>query len=172
MADSTQHKLKRVRPPRVQISYDVETGSATQSKELPLVVGVMSDLSGDNKEKPALSERSFAEVQPDTVDSFVSSVAPKLNLKVEDKLSGREDSELGVSLNFKKVDDFSPMGVVEQVPALWQLYQTRTQMVDLMAKLDGNDKLNDLLAEVAERSEYQSELRGSLGLDSKDEKQE
>lgn len=130
-----------------------------------MVVGIMSDLSGDNREKPPLSERSFAEVQPDTVDSFVSSVAPKLNLKVEDKLSGREGAELGMSLNFKKIDDFSPMGVVEQVPALWQLYQTRTQMVDLMAKLDGNDRLNDLLAEVAERSEYQSELRGALGLD-------
>ena len=118
--ESTQKKLERVRPPRVQISYDVEIGNAIELKELPFVMGVLADLSGQPKEAlPALKDRRFVEITPDNFDAVVESMKPHLAFSVENKLS--EDSNAGqikVDLNFKSMDDFEPENVAKQVKPL------------------------------------------------------
>ena len=162
MVDNVQHRLKRVRPPRVQITYDVETGDATERKELPFVVGILSDLSGDNRNKPILKERSFTDVRAENIDGYMNSVKPKLNLDVEDKLSGDEDKRLKVDLEFNQLDDFTPMGLVAQIPSLWKLYQARVQLKDLQGKLEGNDRLNDLLAELHQDKDSSAALKAVL----------
>jgi type VI secretion system protein ImpB len=163
MSNGVQQKLKRVRPPRVAITYDVETGGATEQKELPFVTGILADLSGDNKNKPAMSERKFTDIKKESIDSYMGSIKPQLNLQVQDKLSDTEDDGLRVNLEFNKLDDFTPMGLVAQVPSLWKLYQARVQLADLMSKLDGNERLNDLLSEVAEKTDNLDALRTALG---------
>src|SRR5437763_3506901 len=115
MAESLQHKLDRVRRPRVQITYDVETGGAMVKTELPFVVGVMADLSGQPKEAlPALKDRSFVNIDRDNFDQVLERAAPRLAMKVEDKISG-QDQKLAVELNFRSLDDFEPQNVAAQV---------------------------------------------------------
>ena len=120
---STQHKLDRVRPPRVQITYDVETGGAIEIKELPFVVGVLGDFSGQPEQPlPKLKERRFVEVTPDNFDSVLESMKPHLAFAVENKLS--EDSNAGqikVDLKFKSLEDFEPEQVARQVKPLKEL---------------------------------------------------
>jgi type VI secretion system protein ImpB len=115
MADSTQKKLERVRPPRIQISYEVETGGAIEMKELPFLMGVMADLSGHAAEPlPRLKERKFVEITPDNFDDTLASMKPRLQLTVENKLSEDADApKLAVELNFRSMDDFSPEQVAE-----------------------------------------------------------
>src|SRR5437899_1372104 len=110
---SQQHNLDRVRRPRVQITYDVETEGATQTVELPFVVGVMADLSGQPKEAlKALKDRSFVNVDRDNFDRVLEQASPRLAMKVEDKISGK-DQKLAVELNFRNLEDFEPQRVAE-----------------------------------------------------------
>ncbi len=148
MAESTQHKLSKLRPPRVQITYDVEIGDDVQMKELPLVVGVMSDLSGESeKDKGTLRKRKFVEIDGDNFSEVMESIEPKIEINVPNKLT-EKGGTMNLGIKFKNMDDFDPYHVVQQVEPLKKLYDARTHLADLMGKLDGNDKLEDLLSDV------------------------
>ena len=114
--DSTQRRIGRQRAPRVHIRYDVEDGGATESRELPLVAGVVSDLSGDGHDPVAYAQRQFVEVEPDGVEPLMARIAPTVKVAVDDRISGKEDSVISAELNFRSLDDFSPLGVAMQIP--------------------------------------------------------
>jgi len=163
MAESTQHKLLRVRPPRVKITYDVETGGAIERKELPFVIGVMADLSGKPAEPlPRLADRKFVAIDRDNFDEVMKSAAPRLALRVPNRLQPDAEDNLNVELTFEKFDDFAPEAVVKQSPALAKLFEARGRLRDLLTKLDGNDRLDALLAEVVENTERQDALKKQL----------
>ena len=159
MPESTQKKLSRIRPPRVQITYDVEIGDAIQMKELPFVVGIMADLSGRPAEAPPkLKERKFVEIDRDNFNDVLASCAPRLALRVDNKLS-QDDSKLNVELHFRNIDDFGPAEVVKQIEPLRKLFEARQKLMDLLGKLDGNDKLDALLQEIVDNPETQKALK-------------
>ena len=162
--ESTQHKLDRVRSPRVHITYDVETGGAIEHKELPFVVGVLGDFTGQPTEPlPRLKERKFVEVNPDNFDSVLEGMKPHLSFAVENKLSDEPDApNLKVNLNFKSMEDFEPENVAKQVPPLKQLLDLRTRLSDLRGSLQGNDKLEELLLEAVGNTEKLDKLKGEI----------
>jgi type VI secretion system protein ImpB len=163
MAESTQHKLDRVRPPRVQITYDVEIGGAVQKKELPLVVGVLADLSGKpEKPLPKLKERKFVEIDGENFDSVMAACAPRLAYMVENKLS-KTGGQIGAELHFNSMDDFEPANLVKQVPALKKLLEARGKLNDLIAKLDGNDNLDAKLKEIVANTEALKTIKSQGG---------
>lgn len=137
-SDSGQRFIKRNRPPRVQISY-VDPIDSQKRIELPFVMGVMADLSGDASpvEKPELLDRKFADVSMDNLDTFMASIEPTTAFRVDNKLSGNGDEKLGVKLTFKTMDDFNPAGVARQVPALAALLEAREQLANLQRYMDG-----------------------------------
>jgi type VI secretion system protein ImpB len=162
--ESTQKKLERVRPPRVQISYDVEIGDAIQLKELPFVLGVMADLSGMPDSRP-FKERRFAEINPDNFDDVLRELKPKLQFAVENKLSDDPDAgQLKVDLKFEKLDDFAPANVAQQVKPLKELLDLRTKLADLRGTLQTNDKLDTLLLEAVSNTEKLQQLGDELGI--------
>lgn len=152
MSKSIQHKLSRVRPPRVHITYDVEVGDAVEQKEIPFVAGVLSDLSG-KPEVPLgpLKERKYVEVDRDNFDTVLDGMKPRLTYRVENKIE-ENDSTIGVELKFKSLDDFHPERVAEQVEPIRKLVEARKKLYNLMAKIDGNDKLEELLQDVISNS--------------------
>jgi type VI secretion system protein ImpB len=168
MADSTQKKLERVRPPRIQISYEVETGGAIEMKELPFLMGVLGDFSGHPAEElPALKNRKFAEVTPDNFDDTLASMKPRLQLAVENKLSDDPNApKLGVELNFRSMDDFSPENVARQVGPLRELLELRTELANLRANLQTNEKLDDVLQSTFGDADKMAKLKAELGLES------
>ena len=147
MAESKQHWLDRNRPPRVQITYDVETGGAIEKKEIPFVVGVMSDLSGDNTPTTKLKERKFVQIDRDNFNQVLGSIAPKVTFEVPNKLGGAA-ANLKVELAFSNIEDFRPEAIVKNVDALNQLFEARKRLNDLLAKLEGNDELNKALLDL------------------------
>ncbi|HML18793.1 MAG TPA: type VI secretion system contractile sheath small subunit [Bryobacteraceae bacterium] len=169
--ESTQKKLERVRPPRVQVSYDVEIGGAIELKELPFVMGVLSDLSGQPKEAlPRLRDRRFVEITPDNFDSVLDSMKPHLAFSVENKMS--EDPNAGqikVDLNFKSMDDFEPEAVAKQVKPLKDLLDLRTKLSDLRGNLQTNEKLDELLLDAVSNTDKLNKLKGELGIEGKKE---
>lgn len=133
MSESTQHKLDRVRPPRVQITYDVEIGDAVEMKELPFVMGVMADLSGmPAEELPKIKDRKFVEIDNGNINEIMSSIKPRLALRVDNKLTN-DESQLSAELFFNNMEDFEPLNVVKQIPALAKLYEARSLLKDLLA---------------------------------------
>jgi type VI secretion system protein ImpB len=163
--ESTQHKLDRVRSPRVQITYDVEIGDAIEMKELPFVMGVLGDLTGQ-PEKPlaALKERKFVEINPDNFDTVLKGMEPHLAFSVANKLSDAADgSQLKVDLKFESMDDFSPENVAKQIGPLRELLELRTRLSDLRGSLQGNDKLDEMLLEAVSNTETRDKLRKELG---------
>jgi type VI secretion system protein ImpB len=165
MAESLQHKLDRVRRPRVQITYDVETNGAMEKKELPFVVGVMADLSGQPKDplRP-LKERKFVPVDRDNFNEVLARATPRLAMKVQNRLTD-EDSKLAVELNFKSMDDFEPARVAEQVGPLKELMEMRQRLTQLLSKMEGNDKLEQLLGEVMGNTEKALALAKQMGIE-------
>ena len=162
MADGTQHALKRVRPPRVQLTYDVETGDAIEKMELPFIVGVMADLAGkNNSELPPLSERKFSEIDRDNFNDAMASIKPTIAVSVPNKLND-DGGNINAELTFKSMDDFEPVNVIKQVAPLKELYDARTRLNDLLAKLDGNDDLDQLLGDVVANTERQSEVKEAV----------
>lgn len=160
MAESTQKKLSRVRPPRVQITYDVETGDAIEKKELPMVVGIMADLAGQPETPlPWLKDRKFIDIDRDNFNQVMASIKPRVNFRVDNTMVEEEGATLSGSLDFSSIDDFLPASIVEQVAPLKELYEARTRLNDLLAKLDGNDDLEALLHEVASSTEQRDKLR-------------
>ncbi len=151
--ESTQKKLSRVRPPRVQITYDVEVGDAIETKELPFVLGVLGDYSGNPKEAlPKLKDRKFVDIDRDNFDDVLKGVAPRLQVRVENQLK-KDDTQMGVELNFTKLEDFEPQNVVNQIDPLKKLLEARTRLSDLRNKITGNDKLEELLDEIVRDTE-------------------
>ena len=165
--ESTQHKLDRVRKPRVQITYDVEIDGAMQLKELPFVMGVMGDFSGNpDQPLPPLKDRKFVEIDRDNFDKVLAGTKPRLAFRVDDKLTGKADSKLNVELRFSNLDDFSPENVVKQVAPLRKLLETRDQLKNLLNKMEGNDKLAEQLDAVIKNTEAQKSLATPLGVES------
>ncbi|MBH9308427.1 type VI secretion system contractile sheath small subunit [Pseudomonas aeruginosa] len=161
MAESTQHKLARVRPPRVQITYDVEIGNAIEKKELPLVVGILADLSGTPDTPPAkLVERRFVDIDRDNFNEILSSISPRATLQVDNTISG-DDSKLNVELRFNHIEDFDPVNLVKQVVPLRRLFEARQRLRDLLTKLDGNDDLDQLLQDVVANTEGLQEIKAA-----------
>jgi len=162
VAESLQHKLDRVRRPRVQLTYDVETNGALQKVELPFVVGVLADLSGQPQDplKP-LKERKFVQIDRDNFDDVLAKSAPRLAMKVQNKLTD-ENSQLAVELNFKSMEDFDPAKIASQVGPLKELLAMRQQLTQLLSKMEGNDKLEALLADVLANTEKAAALAKEL----------
>jgi type VI secretion system protein ImpB len=162
---SAQHKLDRVRPPRVQITYDVEVGGAIEIKELPFVVGVLGDFTGNPEQPlPKLKDRKFVEVNPDNFDTVLEGMKPHLSLSVENKLSDEPDApKLKVDLKFRSMEDFEPANVAKQVKPLKELLALRTRLSDLRGSLQGNDKLEELLLEAVGNTEKLDKLKGEIG---------
>lgn len=164
--ESTQHKLDRVRPPRVQITYDVETGGAIEMKELPFVMGIMADLSGNPEQPlPILKDpkRKFVEIDRDNFDDVMKGMAPRLVYKVDNKMTN-DDTKIGVELKFSGIDDFGPEQVADQVEPLRKLVEIRKQLSALLAKADGNDKLAEKLQEIIKDTELQQKIGKEVGL--------
>ncbi len=160
MAESLQKWMGRNRPPRVQITYDVEIGDAVEKRELPLVVGVLADLAGKPASAPPkMKDRRFVEIDRDNFDEIMAKIAPRLDMSVPDTMKG--DGNLKVELNFKQFADFHPEAIVQQVPRLQNLLQARLELRDLLAKLDGNDDLDGLLANVVKNTDGLKEIRAA-----------
>lgn len=157
-SESTQKKLSRVRPPRVQITYDVEIGDAIETKELPFVLGVLGNYSGQSKAPlPKLKERKFVQIDRDNFDDVLKGMAPRLALKVGNRLQD-DGSQLGVELNFEKLEDFEPQNVAVQIEPLRKLLEARSRLADLRNKLASNDKLEELLDEIVRDTEKLREI--------------
>jgi type VI secretion system protein ImpB len=161
---STQHKLDRVRPPRVQITYDVEAGDAIEIKELPFVVGVLGDFTGMPEQPlPKLKERRFVEVTPDNFDSVLESMKPHLAFAVDNKLSDEPDAgQLKVDLKFQSLEDFEPEQVARQVKPLRELLELRTRLNDLKGTLQTNDKLDEALLDAVSKTEKLDKLKAEV----------
>lgn len=142
---NTQHKLDKARPPRVQITYDVEIGDAQTAKELPLVVGVMGDFTQTTDN---LRDRNFLNINKDNFNEIMSSMNPKAEFLVDNALPEQE-GKLAISLTFNSVDDFSPDNIVLQVEPLRKLMELREQLSDLRNRAASNERLKEQLAEMA-----------------------
>jgi type VI secretion system protein ImpB len=162
---SIHEKLERVRKPRVHIKYEVETEGAVVERELPFVVGVMGDFSGNPTEplRP-LKDRKFVQIDRDNFNDVMTRIAPELNFKVKNTLAN-DDSEFAVNLKFKSMDDFDPAQVAEKVPALKSLIETRNKLRDLMTKVDRSEALEGLLEQVLQNEEQLKKFSSDLGLD-------
>jgi type VI secretion system protein ImpB len=164
MPESLQHKLDRVRSPRVHITYDVETGGAIEKKELPFVMGVFGDFTGMPEEPlPKIKDRKFVELNPDNFDSVLAAMKPHVAFSVENKLS--EDSDAGqlkIDLRFRSLEDFEPAQVAKQVKPLKQLLDLRTKLSDLRGSLQGNDKLDEILQETLRNSDKLTRLKAEM----------
>ncbi|KPF77848.1 type VI secretion protein [alpha proteobacterium AAP81b] len=172
MADSVHDKLKRVRKPRVHITYDVETEGAQEVRELPFVVGVMGDFSGDSAiAKKGLKDRKFIDLKKDKFDQVMAKIEPGVKMKVENTLE-KNGKEFEVNLKFRSMDDFEPEKIVEQVEPLRRLMETRNRLRDLMAKADGSEQLEGLLEQILQDSAKIANLREQLGDDKTDAKPE
>jgi type VI secretion system protein ImpB len=165
MPESVQKKLARVRPPRVHVTYDVETGGAIETKELPFVMGVLGDFSGQPVDPlPKLKERRFVEITLDNFDSVVESMKPHVAFSVDNKLSEDENvGQLKVDLNFKSMEDFEPEKVARQVKPLRELLELRTRLSDLKGALQTNDKLDEVLLDAVSNTEKLNKLRSEIG---------
>lgn len=165
MPESNQSKLSRVRKPRVHITYDVEIGDAVVSKEIPFVMGVMGDFSGNPTEPlKKLTDRKFTSIDRDNFNDVMASMTPGLNMRVENTLAG-DGSEMAVALEFKSMDDFDPGKIVEQVEPLKKMQEARDQLRDLLTNMDKTDNLEEKLEDILKNTEKATELAGELGIE-------
>jgi len=161
---SFQKKIRRVRPPRVQIEYDVETGGAMRKTELPFVVGVLADLSGQpSTPLRSLKERKATFIDRDNFNEVMARATPRVAMKVQNRLTD-EDTKLAIELNFKTMDDFDPGQIAEQVPALKKLLEMRLELTQLLSKMEGNDKLDRLLGDILSNTDKARELAKQMGI--------
>ena len=168
MSESIQHALTRVRPPRVQITYDVEIGDAIEKRELPFIVGMMADLSGQpDQPLGKVKDRKFTEIDRDNFNDVLAAAKPRLALRVPNRLvpppeEGSELDMLNAELRFEHMDDFEPKSIIDQVPAMKKLMEARSRLRDLLTKLDGNDELDGLLRELVHDPKRVEELKQQL----------
>jgi len=168
MSASVHAKLNRVRKPRVHISYDVETEGAEIQRELPFVMGVMGDFSGDpTSPLQPMSDRKFVQIDRDNFNDVMARMTPGVNLKVDNKLT-EDGGQMSVGLKFNKIEDFEPANVAAQVPALRTLMETRAKLRDLMSKVDRSEELEGLLEKVLQNENELKSLSGQLGIESKE----
>jgi type VI secretion system protein ImpB len=174
--ESIQKRLQKVRPPRVQLTYEVDKGDAIELKELPFVVGVVADLAGQSEApQPKLRDRKFVNIDRDNFDDVMKGMAPRAAFQVQNTLSDA-GGKFGIDLTFESIEDFSPEAVVEQIEPLAKLLQARSKLADLRNKMAGNDKLEDLLSEVLHNTQKLQSLGQKSGdesgpeLDHKDER--
>lgn len=169
MSDSIHDKLKRVRKPRVHITYDLETNGSVVEKEIPFVMGVMGDYSGDNADsKKPLKERKFSQIDRDNFNEIMSKVNPQLRMKVENLLEG-DGSEMSLNLDFKNMEDFEPHRIVEQLEPLKKLMDTRNKLRDLLTKADRSEELESILEDVLSNTNALSSLSNELGVNKGEE---
>ncbi len=162
--ESLQHTLDRVRAPRVHITYDVEIGDAIEMKEIPFVVGVLADLSGKPDEPlPKLKDRKLVEIDRDNFNNVLAGTKPRLAFKVDNRLN-EEGGKMAVELRFKSMDDFHPERVADQVAPLRKLVEARRRLSDLLNKLDGNDRLAELLQDVIASTDSLQKLGEEAGV--------
>lgn len=167
--ESVQKRLQKVRPPRVQLTYDVEKGDAIEQKELPFVVGVVGDFSAQTEvELPRLKDRKFVNIDVDNFDDVMRGLAPRAAYRTRNRLTD-EGGSFGVDLTFKSIDDFRPEAVAQQVEPLKNLLEVRSKLADLRNKLAGNDKLEDLLSEVLSSTEQLQRLGNETDKGKQDE---
>jgi type VI secretion system protein ImpB len=144
---SSQKSIGRNRAPRVQIEYDVELYGAEKKVQLPFVMGVLSDLSGNaGKAQPPIAERKFLEVSAETLDDRLKAMEPRVTMQVPNKLTG--EGNISVDLTFEKLDDFGPAAVARKVPALRQLLEARVQLANLITYMDGKSGAEELIAKI------------------------
>ncbi|MGC4055704.1 MAG: type VI secretion system contractile sheath small subunit [Paludibaculum sp.] len=162
--ESVHAKLERVRPPRVHVTYNVEVGDAVEIKEIPFVMGVLGDFSGQPEEPlPRIRERRFVEVTPDNFDGVLASMKPRVAFTVENKLSDDPNAgKIGVDLRFSSIEDFEPEKVARQVNPLRELLELRTKLSDLRGTLQGNEKLEKLLQDVLGNSEKMQQIKDEM----------
>jgi len=165
MSESLQHKLDRVRPPRVQITYDVEIGNAIEMKELPFVVGVLADLSGDRDPDPKLAmpklkDRKFVEIDRDNFNEIMEAICPRLVLSIQDHINGKTSTSM--ILKFKNMEKFDPLELVHQVKDMEDIYNSRVNLSDLLTKMDGNDALEEMLSDIVSKADSVAGLKAEL----------
>jgi type VI secretion system protein ImpB len=170
MADSGQKFIKRNRPPRVQIQYE-NPHNAEKMIELPFVMGVMSDLSGNASEveKPPIAERKFLEMDMDNFDARMKAIKPGLSMQVRNRLSGAKDEKMSVKINFEKMTDFNPAQVVRQVPALAKLLKAREQLANLQRYMDGKVAAEDQIKNLLKDPELMKVLKDKADDAAKDD---
>jgi type VI secretion system protein ImpB len=156
--ESIQKKLSRVRKPRVHITYDVEVGDAIEQKELPYIVGVFADLSGQPKDPlPGVKDRKFIEIDRDNFNQVLAGMKPRLTFRVPNRLAN-DDSQLGIELNFQILDDFGPEAVAQQVEPIRKLVEARKRLNELALKINSSDKLEQLLNDVMQNTDAQKQI--------------
>jgi type VI secretion system protein ImpB len=161
-SESLAKKITRVRPPRVHITYDVEVGDAIEKREIPFVVGVMADLSGQpEKALPPLKNRKFVNIDKDNFDEVLEKINPRLKFAVENRLS-EDDSRLGVELRFKSMADFEPAAVASQIPSLRKLLEARNALNNLRSSM--NDKLESIIQDVFQNNDALQRLGAEAGI--------
>jgi type VI secretion system protein ImpB len=162
--ESLQKKVGRVRPPRVQITYDVQVGDAIEKRDLPFVVGVMADLSGmPEKPLPPIAKRKFIAIDRDNVNDVMKKIGPRLAFKVPNRLS-EDDTKLNVELRFESMDDFQPARVAQQITPLRKLLELRNSLANLRSTLIGNEKLDNLLQEMIQSEELLRRAGSEAGI--------
>jgi type VI secretion system protein ImpB len=161
---SIHDKLERVRKPRVHITYQVETEGAVVEKELPFVVGVLGDFSGNPTEPlKSLKDRKFIQIDRDNFDAILGRMTPGLNLKVENTLK-KDGGEMAVQLKFKSMEDFEPGKIVEQVEPLRKILEARNKLRDLLTKVDRSEDLEGLLDRIMQNPDEMKKLQSDLGV--------
>lgn len=151
--ESVQKKLQRIRPPRVQLTYDVEVGDGREIKELPFVVGVLGDFSAASElEKTKLKDKKFINVDLGNIDEVMQSLAPRASFQVENSLT-EESGTISVDLVFNAMDDFRPEQVVQQVEPLRKLVEARKRLTDLRNKISNNERLEGLLDDILKNTD-------------------
>jgi len=175
MAQSQQKTLDRVRAPKVQIKYDVETYNGIEKRELPFVVGVMADLSGANPVmgtdgKPQkVKDRKFVNIDGDEFDSVLKASKPRVKCTVPDKISGEEGKNISVDLEFENLNDFHPQEIAEKVEPVRKLVDARRRLASLKQKMDGNDELEALVNNILKDASVRDQVKGEIGTDSSEE---
>jgi type VI secretion system protein ImpB len=156
--ESVQKRLQRVRPPRVQLTYDVEVGDAKELKELPFVVGVMGDFAGSSEvEQAKLKDKKFVNVDLENIDEVIAAMAPRAVFRAPNHLT-EKGGEFGVDLTFKCMEDFRPEAVVQQIDPLRELVAARGRLTDLRNKISTSERLEDLLDDVLRNTEQVQQL--------------
>lgn len=176
MPESTQHKLDRVRSPRVHVTYDVQVGDAREQKELPFVLGVIGDFTGKSSpDTPKLAARKFVEITPENFDGVLAAMKPRLQFSVPNRLGEDPNTDVGdsantdpnapqlkVDLTFTSLDDFNPDRVAEKVDPLRKLLELRQKLSELSSSLQGNDALDELLQQAIQDTEKARRLAAEL----------
>jgi len=162
--ESIQKKLDRVRPPRVQIKYEVQVGDAIEKRDLPFVVGVLANLSGmPDKPLPPISKRKFVSIDRDNLNDVMKKIGPRLAFKVPNRLN-EDDTKLNVELRFQNIEDFQPPKIAQQITPLRKLLELRNSLANLRSSLIGNEKLESLLQEMIQNQELLRQAGSEAGV--------